>query len=473
MSRAKNSNNSNANVEPFACPLTGFRGWRARISSYRGIPTPAVADGRVFFGGGFGSYEFYCLDQSSGALLWQLRTRDDGPTAATVCQDHVAFNTESCTVYVVDAKTGRVLWERWLGDPLLAQPAMTPYALYAVYPSRGDHALGAFALKDGVQLWETRLTHDAISAVVFAEGYVHVSTYDGKVWKIDPTSGKVLWVQDRNATSAPWVADGQVYVAEKVEDDSHHRSKTGWAPESGATSWSAGPFEPDAKASPGEHHPYGGAATGASARDATPRERTTSLRGEKGDPRWVSESKQADYLAAKRKLKGLRNYEEQDSGVGFSVPPASAKLHHVEKLVGEHLVSRVHRYQGSRPVVWNGVLFQANGDELEATEVASGRTLWKHSVPRQSRLERAITPPAVANGRVWAGTIDGRIICWDARSGQVHWEVAVGSRVHWQPSISEGRVYVGLEDGSLVSFATGSSADDGWPMWGGGPGHNG
>jgi hypothetical protein len=36
-----------------------------------------------------------------------------------------------------------------------------------------------------------------------------------------------------------------------------------------------------------------------------------------------------------------------------------------------------------------------------------------------------------------------------------------------------GRVFAGLEDGSVVSFETGDIDDDGWPMWGGGPGHNG
>jgi hypothetical protein len=39
--------------------------------------------------------------------------------------------------------------------------------------------------------------------------------------------------------------------------------------------------------------------------------------------------------------------------------------------------------------------------------------------------------------------------------------------------MARGRVFAGLEDGSLVSFKTNAPLDDGWPMWGGGPGHNG
>ena len=37
----------------------------------------------------------------------------------------------------------------------------------------------------------------------------------------------------------------------------------------------------------------------------------------------------------------------------------------------------------------------------------------------------------------------------------------------WRPHLRE------LEDGLLIAFETGDPKDDGWPMWGGGPGHNG
>src|SRR5216110_898856 len=57
--------------------------------------------------------------------------------------------------------------------------------------------------------------------------------------------------------------------------------------------------------------------------------------------------------------------------------------------------------------------------------------------------------------------------------GEVRWAVNVGAPCHWQPVVSDGRVYVGLEDGSLVGFATGDPLDTDWPMWGGGCGHNG
>lgn len=84
----------------------------------------------------------------------------------------------------------------------------------------------------------------------------------------------------------------------------------------------------------------------------------------------------------------------------------------VRRLVGEAHVSRAFRFQGSRPTVSNGVLFETTGDRLVATDLASGQRRW-----------------------TWD----------DARS----------------------------EDGTLIAFETGDPKDDGWPMWGGGPAHNG
>ena len=166
-------------------------------------------------------------------------------------------------------------------------------------------------------------------------------------------------------------------------------------------------------------------------------------------------------------------YYQMDSSVGFGNSPASAKLHMAEHLVGEGLVSRTWRFQGSRPVVVNGVLYDTTGDRLEASDARLGELLWSWQDAAEVDGERRLTPPAVANGRVWAGTWDGRIISWDALTGEIRWTVKVGAPCHWQPAVSDGWVYAGLEDGSLIAFATGDPLDTDWPMWGGGCGHNG
>src|SRR5262249_27580451 len=108
---------------PFLSPEGRFRGWKVTSPGRRTLATPAVVNGRVFLGGGFGSYDFYAFDATDGTLLWQYQTADDGPTGAVVAEDHVVFNTESCELEVLTVD-GRRVWKKWLGDPLMSMPAV-------------------------------------------------------------------------------------------------------------------------------------------------------------------------------------------------------------------------------------------------------------------------------------------------------------------------------------------------------------
>src|SRR5258708_6886717 len=97
-------------------------GWKVTIPGNRPLPTPAVAEGKIFVGGGFGSREFYAFDASSGERVWSYRTADDGLTAAVVEHGIIAFNTESCELEVITTD-GKPLWKKWLGQPLKSSPA--------------------------------------------------------------------------------------------------------------------------------------------------------------------------------------------------------------------------------------------------------------------------------------------------------------------------------------------------------------
>src|SRR5262245_52819633 len=127
-----------APAEAWASPDGQHRGWKVLLPGGRPLATPAIAGGRVFLGGGFGAYEFFAFDARTGAELWQYQTEDDGPTAAVVAGDLVAFNTESCELEVLTVD-GKRLWKKWLGDPLMSMPAIGDGRVYQVYPdSRGD-----------------------------------------------------------------------------------------------------------------------------------------------------------------------------------------------------------------------------------------------------------------------------------------------------------------------------------------------
>ena len=121
-------------------------------------------------------------------------------------------------------------------------------------------------------------------------------------------------------------------------------------------------------------------------------------------------AKRAHYLRSRRGTPAGAADWQKDQSVGFGTAPASAKLHLSEGLTGSGSVWRAWSYQGSRPVVYEGRIYAVVGDELTATSLTSGRTLWSWSGRFDGGDERALTPPAVTSGRVYAGSADGKVL---------------------------------------------------------------
>src|SRR3981081_3829004 len=185
----------------------GKNGWVLRLPGGRPIATPAYADGMLFVGGGYGSHEFYAVDSETGKIIWKIDTGDDGPTAAVVADGMVAFNTESCTLVVVDERRGRVIWQEWLGDPLMSQPAIDKGVLFMAHPAAtgrpqktvefhpratgpgGSHRLLAADLSTGRHIWEQEISGDVITAPVISDGTVYFTTFNGNSHALQAPGG--------------------------------------------------------------------------------------------------------------------------------------------------------------------------------------------------------------------------------------------------------------------------------------------
>jgi outer membrane protein assembly factor BamB len=431
---------------PWASKQSDRKGWKVTIPGGRPLATPAVADGRLFVGGGFGSYDFYALDALSGQLLWQYQTEDDGPTAAVVDQGYVAFNTESCELEILTVK-GQSVWKKWLGDPLMSMPAIHRGRVYQVYPdSRGDrtHHLGAFDLATGRELWKQQLPGEIITAPVVAEGHVYVANVDGTMACFREEDGGRVWQEEKNATSSPMVWQGECYFSQRKEV----MMARGGAP------MAAQQME--------ELAVRGSGAAAATAAYAA----TTGY---------------ADYLDHGKRQRRSPYYaacEVQDGAVGFGgMHKGDAKMHQARMHLGHGHVSSLWAYQGSKPFVYRGKLYSAVGDTLHAVNPSSKDVFWKKRLHERADeaevLDHTVTPPALVNGKLFVGTIQGELACLSADTGEVLWREELGEPVIFQPAVVAGRVYAGTAAGTLFCIETGDPADDGWAMWGGNSTHNG
>ena len=434
-----------ATVVPFVTPDGRVKGWKAQVPGHRPLATPAVVGGRAFLGGGFGSHEFYAFDAAEGRLLWEHHTHDDGPTAAVVADGLVAFNTESCELEVLTVE-GKPVWKKWLGDPLMSMPAVGSGRVYMAYPdSKGDqrHYLGCFDLRQGERYWARPIPGEILTAPVLAAGHVYVATLEGSVLCFRQSDGLPVWEEQKLATSAPAVWNGQCYFSKREETT----------------------LDRDGRAVPQQTESLAHRGRGAHAGTVT----------------LGTTTQHADYLDyAKRSARSPRERADaaSDAHVGFAFAKGHAKMYQAQTHLGHGTVAGVWSYQGSKPFLWDGRLYSTMGDTLKCVDPAGEAVLWQRPLhPRgpdePELLDSTVTPPALVNGKAFVGTSKGDVICLSADSGERLWGANVGEPIVFQPAVANGRVYVGTYAGSLICLETGDDKDDGWPMWGGSPAHNG
>lgn len=419
----------------------GRSGWTLRIPGNHPIATPAYADGRIFVGGGFGSHEFYAFDASSGELAWRIHTSDDGPTAAVVEDGCVAFNTESCTVIITDARTGKVLWQEWLGDPLMSQPAISNGRLYMAYPA-GQHGHPANRTKGygfrllcadlhtGKHFWEQEIPTDVISAPVIEGDAVYFTCMDGTSFCLDAFSGEVRWKKQNSGASAPLIVDGQVVMTQKEVT-------------AGKT--------------------YEGI------------RRLDSRKGESKDMEMVAKGA-AGYLNQGKgggvAMSGGAQ-KAMDSSVGFSMAPQSAELSKASSQLGVETVVGGWSYQGSRAAHANGQFFNAQGLYLNSVS-GKGVTTWRAEVRvKDAGADSQIfSPPALGAKNMYLSSAWGHLVAVGQSDGKSKFLYNFKQPIVFQPAMAQGNLYVGTANGLLVCLRTGDKDADGWSMWGGNAQHN-
>jgi len=434
-----NSNNNNNDVSAYPQPekvkfLSGRSGWKIQIPGNRPLATVAYDDGLVFVGGGYGSYEFYAIEAKTGHVAWMFKTGDDGPTAAVVKKGYVVFNTESCIIYVLKAKTGEKVWEKWLGDPLMSQPALDDENVYMAYPgSDGSHHLGCMKLFSGKEVWDVKIAGDLISAPIIDKGSVYITCFDGTVYRYATDNGKLIWSQQKNATCAPTIYDERIFVtlreAVNISKDSTKQ--------------------------------YEGVAT---LDNANGNQQQKDL--------WAR--REAEYLVYGRQSANTGVQAELDASVGFGSAPGSAKIDQAKNNVGQGSVVGCWAYQGSRPVVRDKQSYNAMGNEIQCLDIENGKKVWSKTYDQNTEGVggRYFSPPSFANGKLFLGSGNGEVFSINASNGKTEWKEKVDGPVSFQPAVAMGMVFVSCDNGMLYGINTGDAKDDGWYMWGGNAEHN-
>ena len=341
------------------------RGWVASLPEGQQLPAVAYGNDKIFVSGGFGSRSFYALAASTGRMEWATTNlEDNGPTSAIFDEERVIFNTESCTLFALDARTGRRLWLRWLGDPTLGQVAVASGLVFAAHPAEGGHALSALRVTDGEPVWKGWIGSEVIAAPVVAGDSVYVSTLEGLTFRFLRQSGRLRWSKPLQATTAPWIVGDELFVTRRR---GAREQQIVVALDTGAIVR--------------EHHVSSGAYAGdlPAAADAS--------------AVWAFE--------------GSRPVV--DRGVRYVA--MGSELHATDARTGEALWHRRYgggpdrRALGAVAVAGPAVVLATRDGKLFGLDVDTGYTLWSYDLGTA-----VVAQPIIAKGWIYASTVDGRVI---------------------------------------------------------------
>jgi outer membrane protein assembly factor BamB len=141
--------------------------------------SPAVANGKVFFGSGDGNV--YCVDARSGLLQWKFATKDVVHASPSVVGNTLYIGSWDGDFYALDTDTGQQKW---------------------VFHAGRDEAI------------HNQVGFQSSAAVV--DGTVYVGCRDAHLYALDAATGRKRW--DYPASKSwvnvtPAVRDGMVYAA--------------------------------------------------------------------------------------------------------------------------------------------------------------------------------------------------------------------------------------------------------------------
>ena len=424
-------------------------GFTIKLPSNTNVPTPTVHDGKVYVSGGFGSKQYFAFDSKTGDKKWAVNIDDDGPSSGVIEDDVLVYNTESCTIFATDAKSGKYLWSHWLGDPLMSMPAIangkvfTAYPAYSnsytqevkdkgktVYNMKSSHVLAAFDLKTGNIIWQKWIDGDVMSAPVADGENLYITSFPGTVYKFNQKDGEILSAKYMRATSAPIIKDGEMTVSRRTDNQKDNKA-----------------FEIIAQLD----------------------EKKMSITKEYA-------KREADYLSknVQQKSKLKTTSMSYDAGNGFgSGAPASSGAYVAEENIGQSNVSSLQSFQGSRILSYKGKNYNTMGDEIVCTDPKDGKKMWSSKLAGDIHNEGGFmgTPPLAVGGKIVVATYGGEIQIIDSESGKIESKYETKENIRYQPVVQDGWIYVTTTSGKMIAINTGNSSLTGWPMWGGNAQH--
>lgn len=301
---------------------------------------PAVVDGVVYFGAE--DCTVYALEAETGRSVWTRKIDGPADCSPAIANGRLYIGNKNGSFYCLDASTGLPLWKRECADKpvrIRSSPAVYDGKVYFGDWRGNFHALDSTTGHD-VWVFSTDSPIYSSPAISRKSEKIYFGGFDGTVYSLDAGTGDLSWCLETDArvVSSPAVTQGTVYVA---SEDSMY-----------------------------------------------------SLDSTTGEVIWRLSSGFVSLTSSPAIWNGKVSLAAWDSKV-YVVDMQTGEVDWSKDIGGN--------YYASNPVVTNGVMYIGSTDGyLYGVELDSGDVLWKAEVGYART-------PSVSDGVVYTGSYDGRL----------------------------------------------------------------
>jgi outer membrane protein assembly factor BamB len=184
--------------------------------------TPTIIGDKMFTQEGLYSSNYYCLNSNNGSYNWGLELGESGISPAVYHDGVLLINTASCTLYAIDANTGRLLWSKWLAGYVYTTPSADDRNVYVAYNHGGYPVVVSFGLRSGELNWMRLVDEEIIASPVVEGSEVHVASQNGMYYVYDKESGQLKKKRtDLKAVSSPTITADKIYVTVQDAGSEH------------------------------------------------------------------------------------------------------------------------------------------------------------------------------------------------------------------------------------------------------------
>ena len=173
------------------------------------ISSPAIANGKVYFGSNDGWV--YSLKLDTGELIWKYET--DGPveSSPTIADEILYIGSDDSNLYAINANTGFKIWNFSTNDRIGASPTFwSGMILIGSY----DFTFYAINTTGGWEEWNHSTGYYVQGSAAVWDEMVLMGGCDGILRSLHVYNGQVIWEFDSGnyIAASPSIYNGKVYL---------------------------------------------------------------------------------------------------------------------------------------------------------------------------------------------------------------------------------------------------------------------